>query len=127
MKKIALQGTKRIEWTRLRGRASQSVSRAVKKGLLADLKATRVKCADCDARATQYDHRDYNRPLEVVPVCASCNVSRGTIAPLIPQKKHPHCEACGSAQVMFLRRTGLQWCRKCGHEWTPAKIKPAIK
>lgn len=34
-------------------------------------------CVDCGAPARHYDHRDYNKPLEVEPVCASCNYYRG--------------------------------------------------
>ena len=30
-------------------------------------------CIDCGKRAVVYDHRDYNKPLDVVPVCISCN------------------------------------------------------
>lgn len=35
------------------------------------------KCADCIGAASEYDHRDYNHPLKVVPVCHSCNIRRG--------------------------------------------------
>jgi hypothetical protein len=34
-------------------------------------------CTDCGATATDYDHRDYNKPLDVDPVCRSCNFRRG--------------------------------------------------
>lgn len=34
-------------------------------------------CVDCGVIAEQYDHRDYNRPLDVEPVCRKCNVRRG--------------------------------------------------
>lgn len=34
-------------------------------------------CVDCGASAKHYDHRDYSRPLDVVPVCQSCNIRRG--------------------------------------------------
>lgn len=34
-------------------------------------------------RARDYDHRDYNKPLEVEPVCHSCNMKRG---PGIPKQ-----------------------------------------
>jgi hypothetical protein len=34
-------------------------------------------CADCGKPATDYDHRDYRKPLEVEPVCHSCNLKRG--------------------------------------------------
>ena len=35
------------------------------------------KCVDCGEGAECYDHRDYNRPLDVEPVCHPCNVRRG--------------------------------------------------
>ena len=34
-------------------------------------------CVDCGRTAQSYDHRDYDRPLDVVPVCRSCNLKRG--------------------------------------------------
>lgn len=34
-------------------------------------------CVDCGKRAHDYDHRDYSKPLEVEPVCRSCNLKRG--------------------------------------------------
>lgn len=34
-------------------------------------------CVDCGNDASEYDHRDYNKPLEVSPVCRSCNAFRG--------------------------------------------------
>lgn len=36
-----------------------------------------VKCVNCGEPATQYDHRDYRKPLEVEPVCRLCNNRRG--------------------------------------------------
>jgi hypothetical protein len=58
--------------------AWQRVRRAVIKGVLPDLKKQEVMCIDCKVRrATVYDHRDYTKPLEVDPVCASCNILRG--------------------------------------------------
>lgn len=36
-----------------------------------------VQCADCNAPAVEYDHRDYRKPLEVDPVCKACNAARG--------------------------------------------------
>jgi len=41
-------------------------------------------CVDCGARATGYDHRDYRKPLEIEPVCQSCNYHRG---PGLPYEK----------------------------------------
>jgi len=36
-----------------------------------------LKCTDCDKPATCYDHRDYDKPLDVAPVCNRCNTKRG--------------------------------------------------
>lgn len=51
--------------------------KAIKDRRLNDLRKVIVKCADCEARATDYDHRDYDLPLRVDAVCHSCNVKRG--------------------------------------------------
>jgi hypothetical protein len=61
-------------------RAHQAVFRAVQKGLLA--RPETLKCVDRDEQAAHYDHRDYNRPLDVEPVCRSCNYKRGPAIPL---------------------------------------------
>lgn len=34
-------------------------------------------CADCGQPAAVYDHRDYEKPLEVAAVCLICNQMRG--------------------------------------------------
>lgn len=36
-----------------------------------------AKCVDCGDEAIHYDHRDYLKPLDVVPVCGGCNKKRG--------------------------------------------------
>jgi len=38
---------------------------------------SKIKCVDCGKRAQCWDHRDYSKPLEVDPVCKSCNYHRG--------------------------------------------------
>lgn len=40
-------------------------------------KAKERICVDCGDKAHDYDHRDYTEPLNVVPVCRSCNILRG--------------------------------------------------
>lgn len=55
--------------------AYAAVRRAVASGAL--LPVTRYRCVDCGEPAQHYDHRDYGRPLEVQPVCRSCNRKRG--------------------------------------------------
>lgn len=56
--------------------AHSYVSCAVYNGDLPKLDGS-VSCADCGAPASQYDHRDYKKPLEVEPVCRACNSARG--------------------------------------------------
>ena len=57
-------------------RARTAVQRAIKEGLFS--KASDHACVDCGKPAACYDHRDYARPLDVQPVCRSCNAYRGT-------------------------------------------------
>jgi hypothetical protein len=40
-------------------------------------KASNYMCADCDAPASVWEHRDYRLPLAVEPTCQSCNKKRG--------------------------------------------------
>lgn len=61
--------------------AHSAVRRAVKRGELQS--ATAFACVDCGKPAKCYDHRDYSKPLDVEPVCHSCNHKRG------PAKPHP--------------------------------------
>lgn len=60
-------------------KSRSAVSQAVKKGLIP--KASVFDCVDCGKSAMQYDHRDYNKPLVVQPVCRSCNLQRGAAIP----------------------------------------------
>ena len=56
------------------------VKRAIQSGELPHPKT--LTCADCPAPAIEYDHRDYNKPLCVDPVCRRCNLKRGPAIPL---------------------------------------------
>ena len=51
------------------------VAREIRAGRMQ--KATAHACVDCGRQAAEYDHRDYERPLDVVPTCCSCNRKRG--------------------------------------------------
>jgi len=62
--------------------AHQKVFAAIQAGKLAKLDGS-IECVDCGAVAVNYDHRDYNNPLDVVPVCRSCNHGRGRAKPVI--------------------------------------------
>ena len=57
-------------------RAAQLVAQAVRKGKLPRL-GRGVLCIDCKELAFCYDHRDYGKPLQVDPVCFTCNKKRG--------------------------------------------------
>jgi hypothetical protein len=61
--------------TPLQTLAHAYVHSAIRLGILAPLSG--LRCSDCAKPATQYDHRDYAKPLEVDPVCGSCNMRRG--------------------------------------------------
>lgn len=60
---------------RIHKAVSVTVAGAVKRGALKSIWTQ--KCVDCGAPASDYDHRDYGKPLEVQPVCNECNIKRG--------------------------------------------------
>lgn len=62
------------------GSAMGLVARAIREGSL--VHPTKLHCVDCGKQASEYDHRDYNKPLLVEPVCRSCNLNRGPAIPL---------------------------------------------
>ena len=57
------------------------VSKAVKAGDIPHISTQ--SCVDCGKQAAAYDHRDYNKPLDVEPVCKSCNYKRGAAIPRV--------------------------------------------
>jgi|SRR5580692_9613105 hypothetical protein len=63
------------------GLAHSKVVLAKRAGLLPQLDGS-VKCVDCGHEASVYDHRDYNEPLNVEPVCHRCNKHRGSAKPI---------------------------------------------
>ncbi len=79
-------------------RAVCIVNTAIKGGMLASPKGQ--ACTDCGGAATVYDHRDYNKPLEVAPVCRSCNAHRGKAIPLVDFSR----SAIGLAISIGMRR-----------------------
>ena len=54
------------------------IAKARKAGQLPDLSAGSIACVDCGRPAQVFDHRDYSRPMDVDPVCRSCNSRRGS-------------------------------------------------
>lgn len=70
----------------LRRRAGALVAGAIRRG---DIQSPHeFPCADCgcnnDGDLMVYDHRDYEDPLKVEPVCQGCNVRRGPGKPYPP-------------------------------------------
>ena len=61
-------------------RAIYAVKKEIEAGRLKPAKE--CVCVDCGKQAFVYDHRDYNKPIDVVPVCSSCNRKRGSAIPL---------------------------------------------
>lgn len=66
---------------KVRAKASHLVNGAVRAGKLP--KPALADCVDCGVQAEVYEHRDYDFPLDVVPVCHGCNMRRGSA------KQHP--------------------------------------
>lgn len=60
--------------------AAAAVNKAVRNGILPSVFT--LTCVDCGKPAQCYEHRDYNKPLEVEPTCKSCNTRRGPAIPL---------------------------------------------
>ena len=60
--------------------AHRLVAAAIRLGFLPPASACR--CVDCGTQATDYEHRDYNKPLEVEPVCRKCNFARPPAVPI---------------------------------------------
>lgn len=63
-------------------KARRIIYKAIKLGHLPSLSKYIIKCTDCPQRANRYDHRNYNFPLYVSPVCIACNKKRGPAIPM---------------------------------------------
>jgi hypothetical protein len=60
--------------------AMSRVHAAIRDGRLPSPRS--LRCADCAGPAREYEHRDYNEPLRVDPICRRCNLLRGPAKPL---------------------------------------------
>jgi hypothetical protein len=58
-----------------RSKAGLLVYKAMQAGRLP--KASTLTCVDCGKPAKCWDHRDYDKPFEIEPVCIGCNRKRG--------------------------------------------------
>lgn len=90
------------------------VARAIRRGELPHPVRDCLKCTDCSGNAIEYDHRDYNQPLAVQPVCRRCNLRRG---PAIRRRWSPRDP---DVMEMFRRRCSrpvLPWARDYCLKW----------
>ena len=69
-------------------KAIVAVNKAIKEGLLEP--PSKYICLDCGGKAEVYDHRNYHKPLNVEPVCRSCNSFRGPATPYKRNKQIDH-------------------------------------
>jgi len=104
------------QYKEARNNAISTVSRLIYSNKLPRLSKEYVSCVDCGCRASQYDHRNYNKPKEVVPVCSSCNYKRGQAS---------------YVEVPKVTKITLA-CIKCAYQWKPRlhgdpKCCPACK
>lgn len=58
-----------------RSAVGNALHAAIRSGVIPPARS--LTCVDCGAPATDYDHRHYLDPLNVVPTCRSCNLKRG--------------------------------------------------
>jgi len=68
-------GIGRVIWAHVQQQAIGAVQVAIGQGRIAPLAGQR--CVDCGVPAMCYDHRAYDVPLGVDPVCYRCNLRRG--------------------------------------------------
>lgn len=78
-----LSPSARRTWYDMTGKegAGSIVQSAIRAGNMP--RASECSCMDCGKQATDYDHRDYNFPLRVQPVCRGCNLRRGPAIPVV--------------------------------------------
>lgn len=62
-------------YTQAKRAAHAAVATARRAGKLPD--PYELDCVDCGEPAIEYEHRDYSKPLDVVPICRRCNLLRG--------------------------------------------------
>lgn len=88
--------------------AQTEVAKARRRGVLPAPRA--YPCSDCGTQATEYDHRDYNAPLVVQPVCRDCNARRGRAAPRqwAPGEWAAYVERCVSGSRARLGNQRIQ-------------------
>lgn len=77
-------------------KAIGAVTRAVRNGMP---KAAALTCIDCGQPASVYEHRDYTKPLDVVPACRACNTRRGSAFNSFYRPQPAQCGAVGAFPI----------------------------
>lgn len=104
----------------LQRKAHNAVAAAIKNGRLPNLNTCHIRCKDCGARATCYEHRDYNKPLEVSAVCDKCDNKRGAALPPIS-----NADGNGRKITWFDKGKKRGWGTATlggGEGWTPLQL-----
>jgi hypothetical protein len=65
--------------------AGKAVKAAIKSGAIPKIETQ--TCHYCGGQARDYEHRSYLRPLNVQPVCRSCNLMRGPAIWRVPAEQ----------------------------------------
>lgn len=91
-----------------------------------------LPCVDCGAQAMEYEHRNYSRPLDIVPICHRCNLRRGP-AELNPETVVSHLIQSENFPYENSRLRGMavsrwrQSCACCDPEVTFSHTDESVK
>ena len=111
---------------------SRLVAKHVRAGAIKP--ASELVCVDCGAQGKDYDHREYLKPLQVVPVCRSCNLRRGPADDIKAFVAKHLCVGIDSLSKTLLKRKAIQEAEMadrrrrwgCGaHQGAPDAKQPA--
>jgi hypothetical protein len=58
--------------------AHRAVQIEIEEGRLMKAGESGLSCVDCGKPAKHWEHRDYEKPLQIEPVCIGCNFRRGS-------------------------------------------------
>lgn len=109
--------------------AALVISREIYKDRLPRLSQVEVACVDCGKRAKHYDRRDYNKPLEVQPVCQPCNCKRGKAVYVCESERNASVNGAGTSGIpksngqrnapnaSLESGTSPKTCKRCNHVW----------